>query len=253
MVDDFVQAPVDGAGKKLQTFSNVVGANTVHAEAMTPVSSTGTELALATEATLGTVHGHVDSIDGKVTACNTGAVAGSVKIEDAVNAALKLDVNDVGAIKSRIYYYDVGWKLVGIPDGEPETVGPLPVNIVGFVDKRMWIEGPSTNVLEVDANKRIGVNTKNALTASAPTAVSVGVASGIVIAANANRKGLVLVNTSTAIISLNCVAGAAVLYSGITLNARGGVWVMDEYTFTTAEIRGIASAAASNLAVQEYT
>ena len=33
---------------------------------------------LATEATLGTVHGHVDSIDGKITACNTGAVAGSL-------------------------------------------------------------------------------------------------------------------------------------------------------------------------------
>ena len=33
---------------------------------------------LATEATLGTVHGHVDSIDGKITACNTGAIAGSL-------------------------------------------------------------------------------------------------------------------------------------------------------------------------------
>lgn len=97
------------------------------------------------------------------------------------------------------------------------------------------------------------VHTKNALTAAAPTAVSVGVASGLVIAANANRKGLVLVNTSAAYISLNCVAGAAVLYSGITLNPNGGVWVMDEYTYTTAEIRGIASAAASNIAVQEYT
>jgi len=37
--------------------------------------ATQTSLALvATEATLGTVHGHVDSIDGKITACNTGAV-----------------------------------------------------------------------------------------------------------------------------------------------------------------------------------
>jgi len=33
---------------------------------------------LATEATLGTVHGHVDSIDGKITACNTGAIAGTL-------------------------------------------------------------------------------------------------------------------------------------------------------------------------------
>jgi len=33
---------------------------------------------LATEITLGTVHGHVESIDGKITACNTGAIAGSL-------------------------------------------------------------------------------------------------------------------------------------------------------------------------------
>jgi hypothetical protein len=33
---------------------------------------------LATEAILGTVHGHVDSIDGKITACNTGAIAGTL-------------------------------------------------------------------------------------------------------------------------------------------------------------------------------
>ena len=34
----------------------------------------------ATETTLGTIHGHVDSIDTKITACNTGAVAGSVSL-----------------------------------------------------------------------------------------------------------------------------------------------------------------------------
>jgi hypothetical protein len=174
MADDFVQAPADGVGKKLQTFSNVVGANTVHAEAMTPVDSTGTELALATEATLGTVHGHVDSIDGKITACNTGAIAGIV-------------------------------------------------------------------------------STKTALTAAAPTATSVGVASAQAVAANANRKSLVLINTSTATISIAFGAAPAVLSSGITLNAGGGVYEMDEYLFTTAVVNAIASAAASNLAVQEYT
>lgn len=90
MTDDYVQAPADGAGKKLQTFSNVVGANTVHAEAMTPVDSAGTELALATEATLGTVHGHVDSIDGKITACNTGAVT--------ISGALPTGTNSIGSM-----------------------------------------------------------------------------------------------------------------------------------------------------------
>lgn len=96
------------------------------------------------------------------------------------------------------------------------------------------------------------VSTRLALTGSAPAAVSVGVASGVVLAANASRRGLVLTNTSTGIISLNIVAGTAVLKSGITLYP-GGVWVMDEYTFTTAAINGISSVAASNLAIQELT
>lgn len=183
MVDNYVQAPADGAGKKLQTFSNVIGADTVHAEAMTPVDSTGTELALATEATLVTVHGHVDSIDSKVTACNTGAVV--------------------------------------LSSGTVTTL---------------------TNP----------VSTKTTLTPSAPTQAAVGVASAVVVAQNGSRKGLILVNTSVAYISLgfNC---DAVLYNGITLNPNGGTYVMDEYDFTNVLVKAIASAAASNLAIQEYT
>jgi hypothetical protein len=213
MGDDYVQAPADGAGKKLQTFSNVVGANTVHSEAMTPVSSTGTELALATEATLATVHGHVDSIDAKMV---SGTDIGDVTVNNGAGGAA-VNVQDGGNTLT--------------VDGAVTIGAALPAG---------------TNAIGV-------VSTKTALTAAAPTAVSVGVASGVAVAANANRKGLVLTNTSNAIISLNCVGAAAVLLSGITLNANGGVWVMGEYTFTTAEIRAIASAAASNLAVQEFT
>jgi hypothetical protein len=94
--------------------------------------------------------------------------------------------------------------------------------------------------------------TKTSLTGSAPTAVSVGITSVSAVASNANRKGLILTNTSANTISL-AIATAAVLSSGITLNVNGGVWVMDEYSFTTAEIRAIASGAASNLAIQEFT
>ena len=96
------------------------------------------------------------------------------------------------------------------------------------------------------------VSTKAAQTASAPSAVSVGVASTVILAANANRKGCLLVNTSTAFISL-AFGAAAVLYSGITLNPGGGSFCMDEYSFNTGEIRGIASVAASNIGVQEFT
>jgi hypothetical protein len=94
------------------------------------------------------------------------------------------------------------------------------------------------------------ITTKNALTSNSPTAVSVGVTSSEILAANANRKGLILVNTSSANISLG-LGTAAVLNSGITLYP-GGAFNMDEYCFTTAAINAIASVAASNIGVQEW-
>jgi len=94
------------------------------------------------------------------------------------------------------------------------------------------------------------VSTKSALTANAPTAASVGVASAQALAANTNRKSLIAVNTSANTISCS-VAQTAVLNSGITLFPNG-VWNMNEYSFATGAINCIASAAASNLSLQEF-
>lgn len=96
------------------------------------------------------------------------------------------------------------------------------------------------------------VSSKTALTASSPTAATVGTSSASAVASNANRKGLVLINTSNNTISLG-LGATAVLSSGITLSGGGGTWVMDEFTFTTAAINAIASAVSSNLAIQEFT
>lgn len=125
------------------------------------------------------------------------------------------------------------------------VVGVNPVLIAG--------EDSSAQVrnLELDTLGALKVSAKSPLTASSPTFATVGVASGAAVASNASRKGLVLVNTSTAVISFG-IGAAAVLNSGITLLPYG-VWVMDEHTFTTAAINAIASAAASNLSVQELT
>ena len=87
---------------------------------------------------------------------------------------------------------------------------------------------------------------------NAPVAVSVGVATGVALAANTARKGAAFINTSSNYISFATGANAAILYSGITLNPNGGVWVMDQYTFTTGAINAIASGAASNLSVLEF-
>lgn len=93
---------------------------------------------------------------------------------------------------------------------------------------------------------------KTDLTPSVPTAASVGVASAQVVAANANRKGLILVNTSANRISLGFGA-TAVLDSGVTLMASGGAYNMGEYDFDAGAVNAIASGAASNLSIQEYT
>jgi len=90
------------------------------------------------------------------------------------------------------------------------------------------------------------------LTASAPAAASVGVASAQALAANTSRRGLVLTNTSANQISV-AFGATAVLASGITLNANGGTFVMDSGTFSSAAVNAIAAGAASNLAIQEFT
>mgnify|MGYP001566627182 CR=1 FL=1 len=89
-------------------------------------------------------------------------------------------------------------------------------------------------------------------TFAAPTAASVGVASAQALASNTNRKGLVLVNTSTVETISISIGGTAVLRSGITL-LPGGSFTMDDLTFSTAAVAAIASAAATNLSIQEIT
>lgn len=97
------------------------------------------------------------------------------------------------------------------------------------------------------------VSTATSTTGSSPTAATLGVASGTVIAANAARKGLVITNTSSlSTVSLNVAGSAAVLLSGITLYPHDS-WVMDQYTFTAAQIDGIASLASTNVSIQEFT
>lgn len=94
-----------------------------------------------------------------------------------------------------------------------------------------------------------GVNTKTALTLSAPTQTVLATASATVVASNGNRRGLVLVNVSTT--SMSFAAGTtALLNNGITLPPFG-VWEMDEYTYSIAQVNGIAATTSSAVAVQE--
>lgn len=101
-------------------------------------------------------------------------------------------------------------------------------------------------------NLKVSIQERLALTASVPAANSVGVASASALASNASRKAVVFRNTSNATISLGLSGNAAVLNSGITLDPGDSVTFAGDL-LTTGQVFAIASAAASNLAIQEYT
>lgn len=132
------------------------------------------------------------------------------------------------------------WDLNFTSIGDPITLGIAEINTTAPT--------AATNGMAV----RTIPSGRYSLTASAPAAVSVGVASGALVTSNASRKGLIIRNTSANTVSLNLAGGAAVLNSGVTLSP-GGTFEMGDYDFTTAAINAIASAAASNVAVQEFT
>lgn len=97
------------------------------------------------------------------------------------------------------------------------------------------------------------VSTKTPLTGSTPTTATVGTSSSQVVASNASRKGLAIINLSNNAISLGLGANSAVLNSGITLTTYGSVYEMSEYDYVTGAVNAIASAAGSVISIQEFT
>jgi hypothetical protein len=112
-------------------------------------------------------------------------------------------------------------------------------------------DGTPINPATEETLAAIAASIGTARTASAPTAVTVGLTSASALTANANRKGCYLINTSTAFISLGFGA-PAVLYSGITIPPMWYYQMRPSDDLVTAQIFAIASAAGSNLSIQEY-
>jgi hypothetical protein len=89
------------------------------------------------------------------------------------------------------------------------------------------------------------------LTAEAPDSVSVGIASGLLKATNASRRGLKVKNISNFTVSLG-LGTAAILNKGITLKPNDE-WNMDEFSFVTVAINAIASGASATVSIQEFS
>lgn len=97
------------------------------------------------------------------------------------------------------------------------------------------------------------INSDPALSASAPTTATIGIASVQILPSNANRKGLTITNLSTKDIFLAFNGWAAVVNSGVVITASGGTYNMDRFDKTTGVVKAIALQAGSVIAIQEYT
>lgn len=127
------------------------------------------------------------------------------------------------------------------PNGEPI---PGDSTLIGSQDS-------SGNLQPASASNPIPVSPQPIASAgNIPANVAVGTTSGLVLGANALRKGLTLTNISYETISIAFGSNAAVLYSGITLGPGGSYW-MDAFDFTTSAINAVASDANGSLSVQE--
>ena len=98
----------------------------------------------------------------------------------------------------------------------------------------------------------IPVSTKTPLTASSPTTATVTSSSATIVAANSNRKGLVIINIDGKPVSLAFGSNPAVLNSGITLTTNGSVFEEDEYIYVTSAVQAI-STGSNVVSIQEYT
>lgn len=93
--------------------------------------------------------------------------------------------------------------------------------------------------------------TPAAVTAASPTFATVGVASNLALGPG-TYKQITFVITTAANVSLGFDA-AAVLNSGVTMIGRGASYTLDGPITLATGVNAIASAAATNLAIQAFT
>ena len=135
----------------------------------------------------------------------------------------------------------------------------------GLLNTALWVWQPSTlswikasadasgNLLTSGGGgggTQIVQNIRQASAPVAPTSVMVTTTSGTVAAANASRKGIVLVNLGQVNVSFG-IGVTAVYGQGLTLTPNG-TWEMKEYTYSPAAITAITQSGTAALSVQEF-
>lgn len=92
-------------------------------------------------------------------------------------------------------------------------------------------------------------------TGSGPLNVAVSTSSGALVAESSTttiRAGLIVTNLSSGTIYLAFDGNTALLNAGVALTANGGVWSMDDFTYTKGAVNAIGGATGMSVAVQEF-
>ena len=114
MANGFIQVPADSTGKKLQTFENTVGANTVEAEAVVLVDSTGANACNVNGS------GQLPVAVGNTPSVNQGTSPWIVNISDGTNPLTKtFDLDSSGTT----HEYNVGVSLRKTASGGSVELG----------------------------------------------------------------------------------------------------------------------------------
>jgi len=220
---------------------------------------------------------HLDEVStGSELILNTGSGTGSggnVAIYDSTystTASVTADGLEVHIDKS----LPAGTAYMGqvrLTDGtnQPAVVTRGDGVIALAVDTELVVDGATVNIENVfnastdgavsgagyilmDANKRLSVISGESRTPTHSVA-TIGSASTLALALNANRKSVILINDSDETIYLN-LGGTAVSNTGIRLNANGGSYEISKENgnLTTVIINGICASGSKKLLVTEF-
>ena len=230
-----------------------------------PIGSTNGILLTASyiwqPSTLSFIHASADS-NGNLNVTTQGAIAnvGNVIVTSG-NITLTAGTANIGNVNS---YQGGAWDVTGNVSIKSSTNNIGNVNVNNFpavqavsgavtiapgsnaIGNVVISNFPSTQNVAVTGNVSTTVTT-SPLT---PSNSVVTTASSQILASNANRKGLVIINTGSYTVSLG-FSNAAVANSGVVLYPSG-TFNMDAYSFTTSNVTAIATTANSYVGIQEW-
>lgn len=195
---------------------------------------------------------------GNVNSYQGGAwdVTGNVSIKSSTNNIGNVNVNNFPAVQA------ISGAVTIAPGSN--AIGNV---VISNFPSTQTINGSVTVVSSNSANLLANVTVTNfpttqnvAVTGNVSTTVTtspltpsnsvVTTASSQILASNANRKGLVIINTGSYTVSLG-FSNAAVANSGVVLYPSG-TFNMDAYSFTTSNVTAIATTANSYVGIQEW-